>query len=194
MYSVNIDKLVEISSEEKQSFAQIADNITNELSKKTSIAIIGGKVDTFRIAYSIMDKGNKVLFIDGDIKSDVFLGKYKLGKNAKGVIDYLKSQDNNDELVCVTNHNQLDIIFTGIMEDGIITQEEKDIFRKLLDSYIDEYDYIVVDSDDEGQLSQYCDSTVIITDQAKYSVEYMNKLVKELEKDGCDIFGVVIRE
>ena len=45
MYSVNIDKLVEISSEEKQSFAQIADNITNELSKKTSIAIIGGKVD-----------------------------------------------------------------------------------------------------------------------------------------------------
>lgn len=194
MYSVNIDKLVEISNEEKESFAQIADNITNELSKKTSIAIIGGKVDTFRIAYSIMDKGNKVLFIDGDIKSDVFLGKYKLGKNAKGVIDYLKSQDKNDELVCITNHNQLDIIFTGIMEDGIITQEEKDIFRKLLDSYIDEYDYIVVDSDDEGQLSQYCDSTVIITDQEKYSVEYMNKLVKERKKDGCDIFGVVIRE
>lgn len=27
-----------------------------------------------------MEAGNKVLFVDGDITSDVFLGKYKLGK------------------------------------------------------------------------------------------------------------------
>ena len=37
-----------------------------------------------------MEKGNKVLFVDGDIRTDVFLGKYKLGKSAKGVLDYIK--------------------------------------------------------------------------------------------------------
>ena len=34
--------------------------------------------------------GEKVLFIDADIMSEIFLGKYKLGKNLKGVADFLK--------------------------------------------------------------------------------------------------------
>lgn len=111
MYSVNIDKLMDIDSEKKESLVQIAHNITEALSSGKSVAVIGGKVDTFRIAYSIMEAGNKVLFVDGDITSDVFLGKYKLGKNARGVMDYLKNPDEDYELVCVTNHKELDIIF-----------------------------------------------------------------------------------
>ena len=161
MYSVNIDKLMDIDSEKKESLVQIAHNITEALSSGKSVAVIGGKVDTFRIAYSIMEAGNKVLFVDGDITSDVFLGKYKLGKNARGVMDYLKNPDEDYELVCVTNHKELDIIFTGITEDGIVTQEEKEAFRKLLDKYNQNYDYIVVDSDDTGILAEYCAGTVI---------------------------------
>ena len=99
MYSVNIDKLMDIDSEKKESLVQIAHNITEALSSGKSVAVIGGKVDTFRIAYSIMEAGNKVLFVDGDITSDVFLGKYKLGKNARGVMDYLKNPDEDYELV-----------------------------------------------------------------------------------------------
>ena len=67
MYSVNIDKLMDIDSEKKESLVQIAHNITEALSSGKSVAVIGGKVDTFRIAYSIMEAGNKVLFVDGDI-------------------------------------------------------------------------------------------------------------------------------
>lgn len=83
-----------------------------------------------------MEAGNKVLFVDGDITSDVFLGKYKLGKNARGVMDYLKNPDEDYELVCVTNHKELDIIFTGITEDGIVTQEEKKYLESFLTNII----------------------------------------------------------
>lgn len=79
-------------------------------------------------------------------------------------MDYLKNPDEDYELVCVTNHKELDIIFTGITEDGIVTQEEKEAFRKLLDKYNQNYDYIVVDSDDTGILAEYCAGTVIIQD------------------------------
>ena len=54
MYSVNIDKLMDIDSEKKESLVQIAHNITEVLSSGKSVAVIGGKVDTFRIAYRIM--------------------------------------------------------------------------------------------------------------------------------------------
>lgn len=194
MYSVNIDKLMDIDSEKKESLVQIAHNITEALSSGKSVAVIGGKVDTFRIAYSIMEVGNKVLFVDGDITSDVFLGKYKLGKNARGVMDYLKNPDEDYELVCVTNHKELDIIFTGITEDGIVTQEEKEVFRKLLDKYNQNYDYIVVDSDDTGILAEYCAGTVIIQDVKKYSIDDTNALVKKLEQNGCNVSGVIMRE
>ena len=194
MYSVNIDKLMDIGSEKRESLVQIAHNITEVLSQGKSVAVIGGKVDTFRIAYSIMEAGNKVLLVDGDITSDVFLGKYKLGKNARGVMDYLKNPDEDYELVCVTNHKELDIIFTGITEDGIVTQEEKEAFRKLLDKYNQNYDYIVVDSDDTGILAEYCAGTVIIQDVKNYSIDDTNALVKRLEQNGCNVAGVIMRE
>ena len=141
-----------------------------------------------------MEKGNKVLFIDGDIKRDVFLGKYKLGKNAKGVIDYLKNPNKNHEIICVTNHKGLDIIFTGINDDEIVTRDERDVFKNLLEKYSNDYDYIVVDTDEDGLLAQYCDKTMIIKDEEAYSVEDMNEEVNRLEADGCSILGVVIRE
>ena len=80
MYSVNIDKLMDIDSEKRRAQFRIAHNITEALSSGKSVAVIGGKVDTFRIAYSIMEAGNKVLFVDGDITSDVFQVSISLEK------------------------------------------------------------------------------------------------------------------
>ena len=90
MYSVNVDKLVKTSETQAESLLEITDNIIEGLGNHKAFAVLGGKVDTFKIAYNIMEKGNKVLFVDGDIRTDVFLGKYKLGKSAKGVLDYIK--------------------------------------------------------------------------------------------------------
>ena len=125
MYSVNIDKLMDIGSEKRESLVQIAHNITEVLSQGKSVAVIGGKVDTFRIAYSIMEAGNKVLLVDGDITCDVFLGKYKLGKNARGVMDYLKNPDEDYELVCVTNHKELDIILQELPKMALLHRKRK---------------------------------------------------------------------
>lgn len=194
MYSVNIDKLVDIGSNEAKCFENIAENITGSLAKHKAVAVISGKTDTFKIAYSIMEQGNKVLFIDGDIKTDVFLGKYKLGKNAKGVLDYLKNPEKNHELICVTNHKKLNIIFTGMNVDGVVTDDEKMIFKALVDKYRKDYDYIVVDCDDEASLAQFCGYVAIITDKNKYDVEELNDMVAELEDMDCRVLGVVIRE
>mgnify|MGYP000791748573 CR=1 FL=1 len=47
------------------------------------------------------------------------------------------------EIVCVTNHKNLNLIFTGINEDGVVTDDEIMIFKSLIDKYSKEYDYIV---------------------------------------------------
>ena len=88
----------------------------------------------------------------------------------------------------------MDIIFTGINDDEIVTRDEREVFKNLLEKYSNDYDYIVVDTDEDGLLAQYCDKTMIIKDEEAYSVEDMNEEVNRLEADGCSILGVVIRE
>lgn len=84
MYRVNIDKLVNVDSDKKKDFEHIAEDITGNLNLHKSVAVIGGRVDTFRIAYGIMEKGNKVLFIDGDIKEGCISWKVQAWKECKG--------------------------------------------------------------------------------------------------------------
>ena len=151
-------------------------------------------VDTFKIAYNIMEKGNKVLFVDGDIRTDVFLGKYKLGKSAKGVLDYIKRPEKNEEIVCVTNHKNLSLIFTGINEDGVVTDDEIMIFKSLIDKYSKEYDYIVVDSDEDGTLAAFCGYAAIIAEKETYDEDELNNRVIQLEDKECNVLGVIIRE
>ena len=50
MYRVNIDKLVNVDSDKKKDFEHIAEDITGNLNLHKSVAVIGGRVDTFRIA------------------------------------------------------------------------------------------------------------------------------------------------
>ena len=171
MYSVNVDKLVKTSETQAESLLEITDNIIEGLGNHKAFAVLGGKVDTFKIAYNIMEKGNKVLFVDGDIRTDVFLGKYKLGKSAKGVLDY-----------------------TGINEDGVVTDDEIMIFKSLIDKYSKEYDYIVVDSDEDGTLAAFCGYAAIIAEKETYDEDELNNRVIQLEDKECNVLGVIIRE
>ena len=182
MYSVNVDKLVKTSETQAESLLEITDNIIEGLGNHKAFAVLGGKVDTFKIAYNIMENGN------------VFLGKYKLGKSAKGVLDYIKRPEKNEEIVCVTNHKNLSLIFTGINEDGVVTDDEIMIFKSLIDKYSKEYDYIVVDSDEDGTLAAFCGYAAIIAEKETYDEDELNNRVIQLEDKECNVLGVIIRE
>ena len=54
MYSVNVDKLVKTSETQAESLLEITDNIIEGLGNHKAFAVLGGKVDTFKIAYNIM--------------------------------------------------------------------------------------------------------------------------------------------
>lgn len=59
MYSVNVDKLVKTSETQAESLLEITDNIIEGLGNHKVFAVLGGKVDTFKIAYNIMEKAIK---------------------------------------------------------------------------------------------------------------------------------------
>ena len=57
--------------------------------KYKTLAVVGDSGYALKLADTIVEAGNKVLFIDADITTPVFMGKYRLGKNLEGLCEYL---------------------------------------------------------------------------------------------------------
>ena len=162
MFSVNIDKIVNMTDNEKRCHDEVRETVKSELNGGKVLAVTRNGIGAFKIAYSFVSDGEKVLFIDADIMSEIFLGKYKLGKNLKGVADFLKNPSETADLICKTNNPDFDIIFTGVLDDGVITEDEEAVMKQLIDMYSAEYDRVVVSSDEDGRIAKYCDGTVIM--------------------------------
>lgn len=83
MFSVNIDKIVDMTDNERKCYEELVKTLKSELGTSKCLAVTKDGLSAFKIAYSFVATGEKVLFIDADIMSEIFLGKYKLGKILK---------------------------------------------------------------------------------------------------------------
>ena len=87
MFSVNIDKIVGMTDNEKKCYEELRENLKKELNGGKVLAITKNGIGAFKIA----GKGEDVSALAfAKIIPEIFLGKYKLGKNLKGVADFLK--------------------------------------------------------------------------------------------------------
>lgn len=184
-----------MTPQEAESYAKSADTIDGMIAEAGKIlSVIGNGISSFKLAAAFMEKEKRVLFVDADIDQEVFLGKYKLGKNLKGILDYVKGESAAKDLICVTNRAKLDVVFTGSTEDTEHSLVEDSDLRTALEEYAAEYDLVIVQSDAEGKVASICDETVLIMENDSYSEFSAEVTVKELDEKGCLVLGVIIDE
>lgn len=210
MFSVNIDKLVTMTELEKECYSKAVNTIIDKMagkaeadSEKFSIGVVGDAVSVFKMAAQFTETGKNVLFIDGDLSSEVFLGKYRLGKELEGLSDCIMSAITGEALIkkiCITNNNKLDIIFSGNIESSAMTvsgvfSAGENYISNMINECLDKYDTVICLSDDSGNIAKYCDAAVIITDDDTFeNKEKINGQIKTLDGKGCDVLGVIINE
>lgn len=192
MFSVNIDKLMKMTPLEAESYAKAADTIDSMIADSGNIlSVVGNGMSSFKLAAAFMEKEKHVLFVDADIRQEVFLGKYKLGKNLQGILDFARGEGTAKDLICVTNRAKLDVVFTGSVEDMVFDESN---IRTALEEYASEYDIVLVQSDDSGKMAALCDETVLMMEETSYSELSAQMRVKELDKNGCTVLGVIVDE
>lgn len=189
MFSVNIDKLVTMTDAQLAIYKKIAAGIAEEFNNK-SLAVVGNPMVAFKLAAQIMECGKKVIFVDGDFSKAVFLGKYKLGKDLSGACEFVAGTKNPEELICKTNHDNLQIVFTGNVEEGKAV--DADAFKKLVEAYKVDCDMVVVACGNDATVASKCEGTVVVVDSAEYSEEATNKFVDDLMAKGCECAGVIL--
>lgn len=192
MFSVNIDKLIKMTPLEAESYAKAADSLENLLADKGNmLAVVGSGMSSFKLAAAFMEKEKRVLFADADFSQEVFLGKYKLGKNLKGIFDYTQGEGTAKDIICVTNREKLDVVFTGNVEN---LRFDGTALKTVLEEYAKEYDLVVVQSDEQGRTAGVCDAAVLILEESQYSELTAKTRIAELDKNGCTVLGVIIDE
>lgn len=192
MFSVNIDKLVSMTPKEESAYRELCNHVLAKGRKFKTLAVIGAGGISLKFAEAVRKADNKVLFIDADFSSSVFINKYKLGKNLKGICDYLAGIEAPENLKCLTNKADMNIIFTGDTATHSVLNPDPEAFGKLLNSYREDYDYVIIEAANDSKIAAKCDGTLYVMDNSEYSEKKAKKEVERLADEGCLVLGTVI--
>ena len=160
----------------------------------------GKSLVTFSLAASLAQTGKKVLMVDTDIRKSVFLSRYHLDKEVKGLSEYLSGQEAKENIVYCTNVENLSIIFAGANAPNPAELLEEAEFDSLLRWARAGYDYVIVDTPPVGTIidgaivAKSCDGAVIVIESGAISYKAVQKVKVQMEKSGCRILGAILNK
>lgn len=195
MFSVKVDKLTAMTDNEHNCYMAAARTVLEKAGNEyRTIAAEGDGSMAFKLASVLNEGGKKLLFVDADISEENFLSKYRLGKNLKGITDCFIEEEIPEDIICMTNAEGLDIIFTGSVEDFEQQDFDRDKFDVLKSRYLKDYDYIMVQSGESAETASLCDAAVLMYDLEDYSEASAEVKTDELDELGCYVLGVIVGE
>lgn len=192
MFSVNIDKLITTTPAQDRAYKELCNRVLAKGRKYKTIAVIGDSGYALKLADAIVEAGNKVLFVDADLTTPVFMGKYRLGKNLEGLSEYLDNMQNSSKVLCLTNKSDLNIVFSGEATRQNLTAAEEEKLKEFLDDNIDDYDYIILEAGKSVEVARNCTATIMLLDNASYSPRSAREKIEAYDNEGCLVLGVVL--
>lgn len=160
----------------------------------------GKTVISFRLAAAIAETGNKVLFIDADLRKSVILGRLGVNGEVYGLSQYLSGMNSVDDIINKTNLEHVDIIHTGPIPPNPSELLGSEDFYQLIQMLKEIYDYIIVDTPplgvviDSASVAKCCDGTIMIVESKNISYKLAQRVLKQLEKGKCRVLGAVLNK
>lgn len=192
MFSVNIDKLIASSDEQQQAYKELGSTIISRGNRYKTIAILGENGYAIRLAAAMADAGKKVLFVDADLTTPVFMGKYRLGKNLEGLCEYIDNDKDINKIICLTNKNDFKIIFSGEASRETFSEGEENKFKRFLEDAQHDFDYVILEAGESVEIARNCYASIVLMDADEYSTDTARKLVEKYDDAGCLVLGVTI--
>ena len=154
----------------------------------------------FNLALSL-EKSNKVLFIEADIRRpSVLNGFYQFDRQILGLGEIISGSANLKDAIFKVPGTELDIITSGEKRFDMSDIVSKDQIKKFLDVLKLEYDYVIVDSPPVQPVSD----TLILTQSSDYNLfvirseetrtaSFMSS-IKKIQNVGAKINGIIVND
>jgi capsular exopolysaccharide synthesis family protein len=154
----------------------------------------------FNLALSL-EKSNKVLFIEADIRRpSVLNGFYQFDRQILGLGEIISGTANLKDAIFKVPGTELDIITSGEKRFDMSDIVSKDQIKKFLDVLKLEYDYVIIDSPPVQPVSD----TLILTQSSDYNLfvirseetrtaSFMSS-IKKIQNVGAKINGIIVND
>ena len=181
--------IIEAKFEKNKSFLITSSNPSEG---KTSYA--------FNLALSL-EKNNKVLFVEADIRRPSVLNSfYKFDQEIFGLGEIISSNASLKETIFTVPGTKLEIITSGAKRFDMSDIVSRDQIKKFFDVLKQEYDYLIIDSPPVQPVSD----TLILTQASDYNffvirsdssktLAFMSS-IKKIQNVGAKIDGIVIND
>jgi len=181
--------IIEAKFEKNKSFLITSSNPSEG---KTSYA--------FNLALSL-ERNNKVLFVEGDIRRPSVLNSfYKFEKTIDGLGEIISSNTSFRDTIYTVPGTKLEIITSGAKRFDMSDIVSKEQIKKFFDVLKMEYDYLIIDSppvqpvSDTLILTQASDYNLfIIRSDATKTIALMSS-IKKVRNVGASIDGIIIND
>ena len=154
----------------------------------------------FNLALSL-EKNNKVLFIEGDIRRPSVLNSfYKFEKTIDGLGEIISSNTSFRDTIFTVPGTKLQIITSGAKRFDMSDIVSKEQIKKFFDVLKMEYDYLIIDSPPVQPVSD----TLILTQASDYNLFIIRSdstktialmsSIKKVRNVGASIDGIIIND
>jgi len=160
----------------------------------------GKSTVSFELAASLADAGNRVLFIDADLRKSRTIGRLRIKKATKGFTHYLSGQSQINEVIYDTSISNLHMILAGPIPPNPAELLGGKYFKVLIPALRKRYDYIIIDTPPLGNvidcavMAKECDGAIMVVESQKISYKFAQRVKDQLVKAGFPLLGVVMNK
>ena len=206
METVSINKITRKNFQLEEAYKTLRSNIQFSGSDIKVIGFTSSQPDegkssvSLNLAVSLAELGKKVMFIDGDLRKSVLLGRYRINKPIKGLTHYLSGLNSLNQVIYSANMDNLHLIFSGQIPPNPSELLNGDIFSDLITDLRKEYDYIIIDTPplgaviDAAIIAQKCDGMILVIESNTISYKFAQKVKEQLDKTETKILGAVLNK
>lgn len=206
MIPIQLNRLEDMDLKMSEAYKQLRTNVIfSGVNMKTIIVTSctegeGKSEVSFNLSRSLAEAGNKVVYIDADIRKSVAVSRYAPDKTVNGLSHYLAGREKLDNVVCQTNIHNLYMIFAGVSVPNSSELLGSARFPAMLNGLKKVFDYIIIDCPplglviDAAVAAQYADGAIMVIENNKVSYKMAQKVKNQLSKSGCKILGAVLNK
>ncbi len=152
----------------------------------------------FNLARALAEMGSNVIYIDADMRKSVIASRMEIENKGIGLAHYLTGINTLDEVIGITNINNLHMIVSGLYPPNPSELLSGVKFEEMIKTLKEEYKYIIIDTPplgivvDAAVIARKCDGVAIVIAQNKLSYKFVLKIKKQLQASGCKILGAIL--
>lgn len=198
--NVRLDTTISEAYKKLRSNVQFSGRHNRVIGITSTIPNEGKSIIAMNLAFSLSELGKRVIFIDADLRHSVLIGRYKVGRQVKGLTHYLSGVNSFDEIVCETNVKNLHMVFSGTVPPNPSELLESVYFRELVKLLRQAYDYVIIDTPpigaviDAAIVGKECDGVLLVIGSGDISYKGVQRTESQLRASGSKIIGVALNK